>query len=205
LNGSFMLSLLALFGISFGANATPFAGASYTLLSVTYLISMGFNIPNFVIVVLVTSLGATLAKLVIYSGAFGFRRQLSRNKNAMLFHQWLSKRSFYVTLFVTSFLPALPLDDYLYIGAGANKAKIAPLMTVAFPSKLLKSAVEIFLEYNGILGLSHFSGTSSLELSAASCVVFVILGIVLYKLDWSELLSRAGVKGFSLLPRNTHS
>jgi arginine exporter protein ArgO len=195
LPSDYLLILITLFGISLVTNATPFLGASYTLLATAELISMGYSPANFALIVIITGAGATFAKIVLYSGALGLRRELARNKNVRLFHEWLHKRSFYVTLFITAIIPALPLDDYIYIGAGANRARLGPMVGVTFLAKLAKSAVEIFLEFNGILGLSSFTrrifGFSWLEFSLLTALLFVVLGVVIYKLDWESLLRRA--------------
>lgn len=192
-----LLILLTLFAISFVTNATPFFGASYTLIATTELISAGFTVENFVIIVLVTGIGATAAKIILYSGALGFRRELTKNKNIKLFHEWLNKRSFFVALFVTAFIPALPLDDYIYIGAGANKANLPPMLGVTLLAKLAKSTVEIFLEFYGILDITGFTkgilGLSTIEFSIILSVFFIVLGVVLYKLDWESLLKRTGI------------
>lgn len=197
LSEDFLLLLASLFGISFITNATPFFGASYTLIATAELISSGFSPGNFFVFVLITGLGATLAKIVLYSGALGLRKELTKNKNIRLLHEWLLKRSFFVALSITAFVPALPLDDYIYIGAGANKAKLAPMLGVTFVAKLAKSAVEIFLEFNGIVDISAITrnifALSSLEFSIILSVFFVILGIVLYKLDWESILRKTGI------------
>lgn len=190
-----LLLLATLFGVTLVANATPFFGASYTLIATTELISNGYNLENFVLFVIVTALGATLAKIVLYTGAFGFRHELTRNKNIRLFHAWLRRRSFYVALFVTAFIPLLPLDDYVYIGAGANKASLAPMLGVTFIAKLAKSAFEISLEVSGILEIvnatKNILGLSALELSILFSIFFIVLGIVLYKINWESMLKRA--------------
>ena len=188
---------MTLFAISFATNATPFFGASYTLIATTELISVGFTIENFVIIVLVTGIGATVAKVILYSGALGFRHELNKNKNIKLFHEWLNKRSFFVALFVTAFIPALPLDDYIYIGAGANRANLPPMLGVTLLAKLAKSGVEIFLEFYGIIDITGFTkgilGLSTIEFSIILSVFFIVLGVVLYKLDWESLLKRTGI------------
>jgi hypothetical protein len=190
-----LLVLATLFGVSLLSNATPFFGASYTLIATAELISAGFTLANFGLIVLVTALGATLAKIVIYSGAFGFRRELTKNRNIRLFDEWLNKRSFLIALFVSAFIPVLPLDDYIYIGAGANKAGLAPMLGVTLLAKLAKSAFEIFVEFNGILGISVLTksvfGVTSVEFSIILSVFFIALGVALYKLDWEPLLKRA--------------
>ena len=189
------MELISLFLISLVSNATPFFGASYTLIATTYLVDTGFNLESFAIVVFVTALGATLGKVVIYAGAFGLQKSLQKNKNVRLLGKWLGKRSFYLALFITALIPILPLDDYVYIGAGANKGRLAPMLGVTFIAKLAKSAFEIFLEFTGIIAISgfihHFLGLSNLELSIVLLLFFVVLGIAIYKIDWEPFLARA--------------
>jgi hypothetical protein len=197
LSETFTLLLLSLFGISILTNATPFFGASYTLIATGGLVAAGFSLENFALIVLVTGAGATLAKLVLYSGALGFRKELVRNKNVRLFHDWLGRRSFYVALFVTAVIPAFPFDDFIYIGAGANRARIAPMIGVTFLAKFAKSAIEIYIEFKGLFGFFNYSrssfGLSPLESTLILSALFVLLGVVLYKIDWEKLLRRAGV------------
>ena len=117
-----LLSILFLFVIAFISNATPFFGASYTLLATTVLFAYGFTINAFVLVVLVTAIGASLAKLVLYYGGKSAKGQLRKNRNVNLLERWLRHRSFLAVVFVTAVIPGLPLDDYVYIVAGANSA-----------------------------------------------------------------------------------
>jgi membrane protein DedA with SNARE-associated domain len=191
---SFLYALIPLFLFSLIANATPFFGASYTILATTELLANGVNLDNFALVVFVTALGASLGKAVIYAGAELFQGRLKKNKNVRLLGQWLGKTGFYLALFVTALIPALPLDDYVYLGAGANNARLPPMLGVTFLAKLVKSAFEILLELSGIIGISryHFLGLSRLDLSIFLSVVFVILGIVIYKVDWEPIANWAG-------------
>jgi len=182
-----------LFVIAFISNATPFFGASYTLLATTVLFAYGFTINAFVLVVLVTAIGASLAKLVLYYGGKSAKGQLRKNRNVNLLERWLRHRSFLAVVFVTAVIPGLPLDDYVYIVAGANSAKLVRLFTVTFLAKLVKGFIEIGLEYasfgqifpeTGLLGLSRL--VTSILLS----VVFLLFGIVFFKLDMEKLFSR---------------
>jgi membrane protein YqaA with SNARE-associated domain len=189
------LELISLFLISLVSNATPFFGASYTFIATTYLVNAGFNLGSFAIVVFVTAIGATLGKVVIYAGAFGLQKSLQKNKNVRLLGKWLGKRGFYLALFITALIPILPLDDYVYIGAGANKGRLAPMLGVTFIAKLAKSAFEIFLEFTGIIAITklihHFLGLSPLEFSIVLLLVFVVLGIAIYKIDWEPIVATA--------------
>ncbi|MDG6925340.1 MAG: hypothetical protein JRN09_02180 [Nitrososphaerota archaeon] len=187
---SFLLALAFLFVLSLVSNATPFFGASYTLVATTELVSIGFGLDSFALIVFVTALGATLGKLFIYAGAVGFRRTLQSNKNIRLLGQWLGKAGFYVALFVTALIPVLPLDDYVYLGAGANRARLAPMLGVTFLAKLSKSAFEILLEFSGILGVAFYTqrylGFSRLDLSIILSLALIVLGVGIYKLDWEK-------------------
>jgi hypothetical protein len=190
----FFFSLAGLFIVSLVSNATPFFGASYTLIATTELISFGFSIEAFVLVVGITAVGAALGKIVIYGSAKGFKRQLSGNKNVQLLEQWMQHRRFLIALFITAVVPLLPLDDYVFIGAGASKGKLTKMTSVTVAAKLVKSAVEIGLEYGGILRIAtftrHYLGLSSLQLSLLLSIVFIILGIFLFKYDWGRFFSR---------------
>lgn len=193
---SILLRLLFIFLISFVANATAFFGASYTLIATAELAAFGVSLGSFTTIVFVTALGATLGKLVIYYTAVGLKGSLKKNRNVKLLGTWLGRSGFYVGLFVTALLPVLPLDDYVYIGAGANRGRLAPMLGVTFLAKLVKSSFEILLELSGLLEISkltnRFLGLSRFELSVVASVAFVVLGIAIYKVDWEPIVSQAG-------------
>ena len=69
------------------------------------------------------------------------------------------------------------------------------MLGVTFVAKLAKSAFEIFLEFAGIVVITrfihHFFGLSRLEFSLVLFVVFVVLGIVIYKVDWESFVAGA--------------
>ena len=186
-------ALLFLFVLSIVSNATPFFGTSYTFIATTELLEIGFNLNNFASVVFVTALGATIGKVFIYAGAFGLHGRLQGNKNIKLLGRWLGRAGFYLALFITALIPVLPLDDYVYLGAGANKARLTPMLGVTFLAKLSKSAFEILLEFSGIIGISLYTnrylGLSRIDLSVILSVFFIILGIGIYKLDWEKWIN----------------
>jgi hypothetical protein len=190
----FLFSLTGLFLVSLISNATPFFGASYTLIATTELISFGFSFEAFALIVVITAIGAALGKLVIYGTAKMFERQLSGNKNVQLLEKWLEHRRFLLAVFVAAVVPLLPLDDYIFIGAGGAKGRILPMMSVTVGAKVVKSAVEIALEYFGILNIAyltrHILGLSSFELAVILSVVMVILGVFIFKYDWGRFLDR---------------
>ena len=176
--------------VSFLSNVSPFVGASYTLLTTLQLTLLGLTPFNFALLVFVSAVGATLAKAVIYAGSFGLRGFLVRNKNVRLIGRYSKRDSFYVALFVTALLPVFPLDDFVYIGAGATSAPLGLMSLVTFTAKLLKSAVEIWLEYAVLGDLSRLLGLQRLDLTLALTAVFVVTGVAAYKLDWEAMYRR---------------
>jgi hypothetical protein len=192
---SALLRLFLLFVFSLLANATAFFGASYTLIATTELEATGVNLESFAVVVFVTALGATLGKIVIYVTALGLQKSLLKNRNVRLLGTWLGKSGFYLGLFITALLPILPFDDYVYIGAGANQGRLAPMLGVTFLAKLAKSAFEILLELSGLLEIARLThnvlGLSRLELSVLGSAAFVVIGIATYKVDWLPIILRA--------------
>ena len=101
----FFFSLVGLFVISLVSNATPFFGASYTLIATSELIAFGFSVDAFILVVLITAAGAVIGKLFIYGGAGAFKNRLSGNKNVQLLARWLQDRRFLVAVFITAVIP----------------------------------------------------------------------------------------------------
>jgi len=191
---SFLYALVPLFLFSLISNATPFFGASYTFLATTELVANGVNLDNFGLVVLVTAIGASLGKIFVYAGGKGFQRTLQKNRNVRLIGKWLGRTGFYLALFVTALIPALPLDDYVYLGAGANSARLAPMLGVTFVAKLLKSSFEILLEITGIIGISkatRFLGLTRLDTSILLSMAMIVIGIAIYKMNWEPVIAWA--------------
>ncbi|MDA4124563.1 MAG: hypothetical protein OK438_03830 [Thaumarchaeota archaeon] len=185
-----LIQLVVIFIISFASNVTPFVGASYTLLGALNLSLFGFTPFGYLAVVLVTASGATLAKVGIYYGSFGLRRFLLPNKNVRLIGRIAGQRSFYAGLFVAAVMPVFPFDDYLFIGAGANSATLAPMTSVTFLAKLVKSSVEIPLEYSLLSTLTNTFGITSTVTTIITVIAFIGIGVVVYKVDWEATFAR---------------
>jgi hypothetical protein len=181
---SILLVALFVLGVSFLSNVSPFFGASYTLLATLQLTLLGFSLFNFLLVVIVSAVGATLAKVMIYYGAFGLKRFLVGNKNIRLIGKNSTTRKFYFVLFVTALLPILPLDDFIYIGAGATASRIGAMTLVTLAAKVAKSGFEVAIEFAILKDIAEAFGFNRLDLTAALTGAFLIIGILIYKLDW---------------------
>jgi len=185
-----MWAIIVVLVVSFLSNVSPFVGASYTLLATLYLTLLGATPLNFIVIVIVSAVGATLAKVVIYFGALGFKEVLVKNKNVRLIGRYSSTEAFYLVLFVTSLLPVFPFDDFIYIGAGATSASLGIMSTVSLSAKVVKSTVEIALEFTILRDLSKLFGLHQVELTILLTAVFVCIGILVYKLDWEAIYGR---------------
>ncbi|MDG6901993.1 MAG: hypothetical protein JRM80_08535 [Nitrososphaerota archaeon] len=182
---------------SFLSNVSPFVGASYTLLATVQLTALGFTVEAFAVLVIVSAAGATLAKVAIYYGAFGLRGLLVRNKNVRLIGRYSSTRGFYLALFVTAILPVFPLDDFIYIGAGATSASLGLMAAATLVAKVMKSAAEIALEFTILRGIASRLQIHQLDLTIAFTAAFVVIGVLIYKIDWEGALNWLGVGGGS--------
>ena len=183
-------SLLLVIAVAFASNVSPFFGASYTLFATLQLSELGNTGWNFVLVVVASAIGATLAKVAIYYGAFGLRKVIDKNKNVQLIGRNSTRKAFYLVLFLTALLPILPLDDFIFIGAGATKASVRTMTGVTFGAKALKSGVEIPIEFTLLGGLGDAFGISNVGATLALGATFLVIGIVIYKVDWEKLAGR---------------
>jgi uncharacterized membrane protein YdjX (TVP38/TMEM64 family) len=187
--------LALVLAVSFLSNVSPFVGASYTLLAAINLTLVGVTPFNFGAVVVVSAAGATLAKVAIYYGAFGLRKYLVRNRNIRLIGRYSSRESYYVVLFAAALLPIFPFDDYIYIGAGATSVSLGLMSVVTLGAKTVKSAAEIALEVTILKNLSQVLDLHRLDLTLVLTALFVVIGVVVYKVDWESLYARLRSRG----------
>lgn len=176
--------------VSFVSNVSPFFGASYTLLTTLQLTLLGFTPFNFLALVIISAIGATLAKVVIYYGAFGLRGYLIKNKNVRLIGRSSSSPKFYAVLFATALMPILPLDDFIYIGAGASSTSIGLMASVTLFAKIAKSGFEVALEYTILKNLQSAFNFQRLDITIVLVCGFLIIGILIYQVDWEATYRR---------------
>ena len=182
--------LTAIFVISFISNIIPFAGAPYTLIATDFLITYGITPKNLILVIIISGIGAALAKSLTYLLGIILRKPLRNNRNIPLLDKFIKSRYFPLALFITAIIPGLPLDDYLYIGGGLTKASLIKMLLITVPSKILKSAIEIPIELFGIIKISNIINVNPLFLSIGLTILFIILGVILVKIDWYSIYEK---------------
>ncbi|WP_338604052.1 hypothetical protein V6M85_05600 [Sulfolobus tengchongensis] len=182
--------LIVIFVISFITNATPFFGAPYTLITASILLKYGVNPLSLVLAIIVSGLGASISKSVMYGVGIALRKPLKNNKNVKLIERISKSFGFYLGLLILSVLPFLPLDDYIFLAGGIAKISVLKMISISILGKILKSGIEISIEITGIRLIASLIGINTVELSIISIIVFTGLGIVLFKIDWEEILRR---------------
>jgi hypothetical protein len=197
---SFLWGVVFVLIVSFLANVFPFFGASYTLLAALQLSLLGPTPYHFAVIVLVSGVGATVAKPVIYFGGFGFRDYLLRNKNVKLIERYSSTKGFYLALFLAALLPVFPFDDFIFIGAGAALASLGAMLLVTLGAKLLKSTVEVAIELAILREVASVFDFHRLDVTLALTAVFLIIGIVVYKVDWERIYRRVTKRSLPQAP-----
>jgi membrane protein DedA with SNARE-associated domain len=206
------LSLIAnlfLFLIALVSNATPFFGASYVLLATMALYNYGITITGFSTVVVVTAVASSIGKLVLYATGKLTKNKLEKSRNFAIFHQWLeqSNKSSLLLVFATGLVPVVPLDDYVYIAAGAGGAKLGAMFATTLLAKLLKNGLEISFAIWGLRGLFTMSllGMSHLETSMLFSSLLLLGGVALYRVDFIRLAERIRTMKNPITPTTTRS
>lgn len=197
---SFLWGVVFVLIVSFLSNVFPFFGASYTLLAALQLSLLGTTPYHFAVIVVVSGAGATLAKAVLYFGGFGFRDLLLRNKNVKLLKRYSSTRGFYLALFLAALLPVFPFDDFIFIGAGAALASLGAMLLVTLAAKIIKSTVEVAIELAILREVASVFDFQRVDVTLALTAVFLVIGIVVYKIDWEAVYKRVTGRQLPQIP-----
>ncbi|MCG2869507.1 MAG: hypothetical protein L7H10_02015 [Vulcanisaeta sp.] len=185
-------ALITAFIISFVGNALPFFGEAYTIYASLILLGLGASPCNTLAMVMVTAVGAAVSKNVSYALGYALKRPLRKTSAVRLIGALSNKAPLWILVIVLAAIPGLPLDDYLYIGAGA--AVVSPLRLNAYVliGKVIKSSIEIPIElllFSSIYTVFKYSiGLSLFQVITA--VVFTILAIVVFRIDWVRIYTK---------------
>lgn len=177
---------LGIFLMSLVSNSIPFVGLPY--LNFLFALSPFFSFKDVVVVSIVSALGASMGKIVVYTIGAGMRLTLSEEKkeNLMFFEKVFKKWGFFaVFLFAASPLP----DDLLYIPLGIAKYRLSHYFLAVFLGKLVitsyvlafgkitSETMKEFLGYNFLSLLLFFSLT-------------LIFSLLIIKIDWKKLFEK---------------
>ncbi|MFB6469844.1 MAG: hypothetical protein TU36_001200 [Vulcanisaeta sp. AZ3] len=184
-----IITLLSIFFISFISNALPFFGEAYTVYASLVLLSNGGSVYSIATVIVITAIGAAVSKNVSYALGYALKRPLRRTSAVKLIMALSNKAPFWVLVIILAAIPGLPLDDYLYIGAGAAVVRPLLLNAYIFVGKLIKSSVEIPIElmlFSSLYEVLRFSVSLS-TFQVIMAVAFTALAVALFKIDWVKI------------------
>ncbi len=102
----------------------------------------------------------------------------------------IPQEGLYLALFATALLPGLPLDDFIYVGAGASGASLELMSLVTLLAKLVKSAFEVAVEFTILKDVGRVFDFNRLDATLALSALFLLIGIGIYKLDWEKAYRR---------------
>ncbi|MFP3289611.1 MAG: hypothetical protein RXN31_00115 [Candidatus Nanopusillus acidilobi] len=182
--------VLYIFFESFLLNSFPLFGAPFVLLSIPVLSIVGINIYNIILVSIILGIGASTGKFVMYIIGIFLSKPLKNNKNLLFIKRISNSKNFYITFFFLVILPFLPLDDLLFLSFGIEKINILKYYLIAILGKILKSFLELYAEIFILNKISYISKIPLLQLSIISSIVFILLSIIFFKLDWEKYFNK---------------
>ncbi len=182
------LGMLGIFITSLIANSIPFVALPYLAVVLAYSLLIPDPFTKIVTAV-VSALGATLGKLIIYSIGSLFRLGLSDKviKNLELFNR-IAGKSLFLAIFLFASLP-LP-DDILYIPTGMAKYSIFKYVMAVFLGKTALTSVVVFYSH---LIKEHV--TEFTFLLPVYVIVTIAVSYVIIKVDWAAVLNSLTCEG----------
>lgn len=186
------LGYAGLFTISFVGSVIPFIPVPFFVFLTVMSAEPSFD-PH--ILALVTTIGSTAGKLIIFYVSYYGRRVMSKkSKRKMLPLQKVVGRYGWFAAFIAAATP-VP-DDLVYIPLGLSKYNPILFLISTFGGKFLISEV---VTWGSKLGLSDYiqpllaDNKSVLMLYIYTGILAVIIGIMIYymtKIDWSKYIGR---------------
>ncbi len=183
--------VLLLFIAALLSNAIPFVGISYTAIAASILAMEGVRPIELLETSFIISTAAAIGKTFVYALGYGFRRHLDNSPFLSLMAR-LKQRSIWLIVALTSFIPGLPIDDYVLIALGALRADLTRICLFVFIGKFFKSIIELPV---GAFALGPLVGPlgESLGRIWTSLVIGIAasaLAYPIYKIDWIGLFKR---------------
>ncbi|MGC9133374.1 MAG: hypothetical protein ACP5GJ_03165 [Nanopusillaceae archaeon] len=185
-----IFDILYIFSESFILNAFPLFGSPFTILSLPILIIEGINFQNMIIISIILGIGAATGKLFMYLLGILLSKPLRYNRN-LIFIKKISKSKYFIILFFFfTILPFFPIDDLFFLSFGIEKTGIIKYYVTTIIGKIIKSFAEIYIEIYLLKKISYIININLFYLSIYSSILFLILSIIFFKVDWEKYINR---------------
>ena len=172
---------------SMASNSIPFIGVPY-LIGIGIAVSQ-MSLADAIEAVLLSSLGASIGKIVVYffGSAFRLRMSSETKRNLETFYK-LFKGSLFLAIIVFAATP-LP-DDLLYIPLGMSRYPLVPYFIAVFIGKTIMTGASC-LYLGGISRLLEGVIYRNLVLGAMLSTVFALatafLALCIVRIDWARV------------------
>lgn len=180
---------IGIFALSFAASLIVFVPIPYFI---PVAVAAIFLDPN--IVSLSSAVGATMAKVIIFRGAYLGRRFLHEDTRQRLrpFEKLVSKYG-WIAAFIAAATP-IP-DDIVYIPLGFTKYSLWRFITATFIGKL---TLTLFIAWGARLSVVHIRPFIHIETDPVFVIITTVILVaislvtvfVILRLDWSRILKR---------------
>ncbi|TDA25248.1 MAG: hypothetical protein DSO01_07990 [Archaeoglobi archaeon] len=179
-----------IFLISFISNSIPFIGIPY--LNFLVVASPFLRIEEAAIVAVVSALGASLGKIVIYFIGAGVRMTLSeRTKENLAFFEKIFEKWGVLAVFIFAASP-LP-DDVLYIPLGIARYKLLHFFPAVFCGKIVVTFLAIFMGKATYDSIKFLLGNDILSF-AVFFLITTLLTFAVIRIDWKSVFEKYGMR-----------
>lgn len=179
--------------ISFVCNSIPYISIPYLLILLTYITSTSPPIFESIYLTILSALGASLGKIIIYYIGKGIGKLVIKDidrEKIQLFNKIASKGIFIaILIFAATPLP----DDVIYIPIGLLGYNIVKFFIACFIGKTFITGIVVLF---GDVLVYTFKG---FEINWISTVIAIIISIMIIllirKIDWSKLVTTLSENG----------
>ncbi|NPA69477.1 MAG: VTT domain-containing protein [Crenarchaeota archaeon] len=180
--GGLLFIILSTYVISFLSNCIPYLTVPYLALIFFYASLFPKNINIILLIVLISSLGAAMGKIVVYLIGKSIRRFIIgrvSEKDIELFNK-LADKGIFFAIFIFAATP-LP-DDVLYIIVGALKYSPLKFFIACLAGKIV---ITSFVAFSGEI-VGEIIPSSFVIVASIAITVIVIL--FMRRIDWEKLV-----------------
>lgn len=187
---------LGAFLISFMGNLTIFIPVPFAF----FIIALGATHNPFLVGV-ACGLGSTIGKLFAYLVGWAGRRFIDERYGSRLESaKALVRRYGAIMVFLFSLLP-LP-DDLIMIPMGILKYSFMNFLLATLIGKLVMGLILAYSGHYGVRLIHLLQETSGILASVGTVILFIVIMVVLLKIDWTRLLDRMHKENMTMKKQN---
>lgn len=186
--------VLFIFIVSTLSNSIPYLSLPYYTI-LLFVASLCSDPRTLFLIALVSAIGATIGKLVVYLVGRGILAlSKEETKRRVAFFSKLIRRWGWIVIFIAAMTP-IP-DDVVYIPLAFSKFDVIPYLTAVLLGKIV---LKTFIVFAGSFALQFLVEKFLLPTQIAVPILIIasiVIMVVIVKIDWEEV-TKAYIKGGS--------